>query len=277
LLIVVYSVVKLATEECTKRAVAAKVVDFGSSELDIFRQEVECLTRIGVQSNIVQFYDYEICSDRGVIILELLPPKTLADFLDENGPLSTTIVSISIFSKLLKAVKTVHSKYIAHNDLKPGTISDPFLLHYSYCLSWFLSYLLENIAYDPINGTLKLFDFGLATIVNPNDPLIAFHGGSPLYMAPEILHDKHNPFLSDIWSLGIILYELLEGSAPLAFCSTVTELVAYLSLGSSSITYPEHFPESVLSLLRSIFRNDPTERISIANIQLFISKLLEDL
>jgi len=131
---------------------------------------------------------------------------------------------------------------------------------------------VDNIAYDPTTGTIKLFDFGLATIVDPNCPNSNFHGGSPLYMAPELLCEAHNPFLSDIWSIGIILYEMLVGEAPLAHCTDLQDLVIQLRGGSSRFYYPNTISLSTKNLIARMLHDNPGSRISLVEIQDWLNK-----
>jgi len=236
-----YSTVKLAMDMRTMKTLVAKFVEVPKF-LDVFKQEVEALGRLN-HPNIVTLYHYEIWNGKGILYLEQLSKITLTDYLDEMELLSEE-KSLNILNQLVTAVKHVHRRCITHNDIKP-----------------------DNVAYDPKTGNIKLFDFGLATVVDPNNPNINFHGGSPLYMAPELLHETHNPFFSDIWSIGIILYEMLIGEAPLTHCTDLQDLVIQLRNGSSHFYYPNTLSLFTKNLIAMMLHDNPGSRISLVEIQ----------
>lgn len=90
------------------------------------------------------------------------------------------------FKQMLKAFKTLTKLNIMHRDLKPGNI----LLH---------------------NGVIKIADFGFCKSLNSPTDLVQTMLGSPIYMAPEVLKGESYTMKADIWSLGVVLCEMLTG------------------------------------------------------------------
>ena len=95
-----------------------------------------------------------------------------------------------IFYQIMDAMNYLHSNHIAHRDIK-----------------------LENILID-CKYNVKIIDFGFG-VYNPNDNLQTFFCGTPNYMPPEIINKiKYNPIMADLWSLGILLFKMVDGEFP---------------------------------------------------------------
>ena len=93
---------------------------------------------------------------------------------------------MSIFDQLLSALKHVLEEHIMHRDIKPA-----------------------NIVYH--DGNVKLLDFGFAAVLEDIEEEILDHLGTPLYMSPQILSRSSYSSKSDIWSLGVMLFEMVYG------------------------------------------------------------------
>ena len=106
-------------------------------------------------------------------------------------------LTIAIFTNILEGLEHLHNNRILHRDIKPQNI----LIH---------------------NDNIKISDFGFAESFEKSE-LITTFCGSQLYMAPEILKDRKYSSESDIWSLGVLLYELLTKEHPY-YCDTKKEL-----------------------------------------------------
>jgi serine/threonine protein kinase len=195
-----FSEVKLAIHPKTQIQVAAKVMDLLSWNKE-FKNEITILERLKHPS-IIRLIDKEKRSDgRGVIYLEYHSDPTLSFYIQNFSTLSET-VAVKVLYGLVDAVSYLHTLGISHHDIKP-----------------------DNILYNSDFNTIKLFDFGLAISVNPDDPFSNCNAGSPLYMAPEVLSkDTHNVFVADVWSMGITLYEMLIGKTPFSHCKTLEDL-----------------------------------------------------
>lgn len=139
--------------------------------------------------NILHIYNVGQYAGRLYVSYELLKGKTLKDILDNRGKISID-EALDYMSQILLGVKQMHELGILHNDLKPDNL-----------------YLL----YD---GTIRIVDLGAASHISSK---IEKHIlGTINYLAPEVVTSKKYSTQSDIYSLGIVLYELLTGEVP--FC-----------------------------------------------------------
>ena len=157
-----------------------------ADSLEQFKNESRFIS-IFSHPNILHIYNVGEYINRPYVSYELLKGKTLKDSLDARGKISID-EALDYMSQVLLGVKEMHELGILHNDLKPDNL-----------------YLL----YD---GTIRIVDFGAAThISNKAEKHIL---GTVNYLAPEVVNSKKYSTQSDIYSLGIILYELLTGEVP---------------------------------------------------------------
>eukprot|EP01123_Difflugia_compressa_P010513 TRINITY_DN386_c0_g1_i2.p1 TRINITY_DN386_c0_g1~~TRINITY_DN386_c0_g1_i2.p1 ORF type:complete len:304 (+),score=49.39 TRINITY_DN386_c0_g1_i2:36-947(+) len=243
-------IVKIATSK-TGKTVAAKIIEFtNDASISSFHREVEALSVIK-HPNIIMMYHHSSTDTQGIIYLQLLRHIVLSDYMSVSGPFPEE-QALPLFKQITQAVICVHKNHFTHNDIKP-----------------------ENMMLDIETNEIKLFDFGLSIQVDPNDPMVSFHGGSPLYMAPEVLQPQHDLFMSDIWAMGITFYEMLEGEAPLSYCADLDELITSLPHGSTYFTYPEYLSEEFVCLLRSMLHNDVNCRLRLDQINEYIDQLMD--
>jgi serine/threonine protein kinase len=242
-----FSEVKLAIHSKTKQQVAAKIIDILEWNKE-FKNEVNILQNLSHQ-NVISFLGSEIRrGGRGVIYLEYLTYPTLSYHLKNYSTLSEEL-AIKVLTQMVDTVYYLQSKGISHHDLKP-----------------------DNMIYDPEKQHIKLFDFGLAISVNPENPISRSRSGSPLYMAPEILlKDSHNVFQADIWSIGICLYEILSGKTPFQNCETKQELENEWRL-RKDISLPAFLCSTKLRILYSqTIKYEPERRITIQELKNILS------
>ncbi len=180
-----------------ERDVAVKLIRkeaFGAEVLDRilkrFEREAKALARLS-HTNIIQVHDYGIFAGAPYLVMEYLPGGTLKDHL--GGPILPSEAS-RLLLPIAQALAHSHSLGIIHRDIKPS-----------------------NILID-INGAPKLTDFGIAHILEPGDsPSLTATGtgvGTPEYMAPEQGLGKDVDARTDVYALGVVLYELLTGDKP---------------------------------------------------------------
>jgi len=239
------SIVKLAVHSGTNELAAAKVVNlFLHSKY--FEQELTALSRINHQ-NIVKLLDYELSDDKssGALFLEYLPFPSLLDHLQSFGRLSEEI-GFKILTQVMEAFKHMHDMGFCHHDFKP-----------------------ENVSYDHTTHRIKILDFGLAQPCN-SDPE---YMGSPLYMAPEVhLRKPYDPFLADMWSIGISFYEILTGDTPFRDCMDSDDLLDQL-FDETFLEFPEYLSADASYLLKRMLTRDPRSRISIDEAMQVLRKI----
>ena len=177
------------------RGVAIKAISKGSLDehalkhvVARFRHEAQAVGRL-VHPRIVQIYDYGEDDDVAYIVMELVNGKPLSDhILRENGYEISEVGEI--IAQLLDGVGHAHAARVVHRDIKPANI-------------------LVNS-----DGRIKLSDFGIARIESSNLTQIGDMLGTPHYMAPEQFLGAEIGLEADIYSVGVIAYELLTGRKP---------------------------------------------------------------
>jgi len=227
------STVNMAQHSSTKKMAVVKMVNL-SLHSRYFEQELQALSSLN-HKNIVKLFHYD--ENNGYLFLEYIPYGSLFDHIQEYGPLSEES-AFKVFYQIIDAVLHMHSLGISHQDFKP-----------------------ENVCYDPNTHEIKILDFGLSSM----DEELSLHWfGSPLYMAPEVHAKKpYDPFLADIWSLGVSFYEILMGDTPFKDCSDLDDLTKRLIVDNDPIDIPESVFKNASFLLKRMLNRDPTKRISL--------------
>lgn len=193
-----------------KRDVALKMILTGpyadSEALARFRTEAEAVARLQ-HANIVQIYEVGEADGRPYLSLEFVDGGSLSDKL-KSGPLPTREAAEAIRT-LASAIAYAHGRKVLHRDLKPANV------------------LLTS------DGTLKITDFGLAKQLDGEASHTATGDmmGTPRYMAPEQASGvtRHPTTACDVYSLGVMLYEMLTGRPPLVGHDAVDTLLRVLA------------------------------------------------
>ena len=187
-----YGKVFRAKNTKTNETVAVKTVPIDKfkevPKLEEFTaNEIKTLNRIKTP-NVVRFIEMLKTANNMYLVYEYCDGGTLEDLLQKKHHLSE-VESLKIFQQLLNAFKAIYKENILHRDLKPSNI----LVH---------------------NGVVKIADFGFCKKMSGPQELTFTMVGSPIYMAPEVLKGYPYNIKADVWSLGVVLYELLFGICP---------------------------------------------------------------
>jgi CHASE2 domain-containing sensor protein len=198
-------VVYLGMDPKINRQVAIKTMnlsdEFDADELvevkERFFREAESAGRLN-HANIVAIYDAGEEQDLAYIAMELLKGHDLDEHVKPDTLLSLkTVIDIGISAA--EALHYAHSENIVHRDIKPS-----------------------NIMYNPEDGVAKITDFGIARITDSSKTRTGTVLGTPNYMSPEQCMGKRVDGRSDLFSLGVVLYQLASGSLPFAGESMAT-------------------------------------------------------
>lgn len=177
------------------RYVAVKILkpEYAKDETFVkrFRREAQSAAAL-THANIVSVYDVGTEGDINYIVMELLESKTLKDYIEEHGAMPSDLV-LKISAQIASALETAHKAHIIHRDIKP-----------------------QNIVLNK-NMVAKVTDFGIAKITNVPSATITSFGstmGSVHYFSPEHAKGGYTDEKSDIYSLGVVMYEMATGKLP---------------------------------------------------------------
>jgi len=215
--------------------VAIKVVHEHSGNEAIrsrFQREAAAVAALN-HPGIVRVYDFDAERDRLFIVMEYLAGRSLGFWLREMGRLGTDL-AIDMAQQVLSAVGAAHDHGVIHRDLKP-----------------------ENILISA-QGKAKILDFGVAKLLDDSPQLTAegFTVGTPTYMAPEQLRGEVVDARSDIYSIGVLLYQMLDGHPP--FQGTVTS-VMHAHVFDLAPDSP-NIPPLLMAAIRKALAKSPNER-----------------
>ncbi len=264
-------VVYRATDSDLRREVALKVLpDSLLSDPERtarFEREARVLASLN-HPNVAQIYGLESRGARRALVMELVEGPTLADRL-AGGPLDLD-EALAVACQIAEALEEAHAKGIVHRDLKPA-----------------------NVKLAP-GGRVKVLDFGLAKAFEGeaapgsasqlgNSPTLTRGStavgvilGSAAYMSPEQAKGKAVDKRSDIWSFGVVLFEMLSGRHLFAGDSVTETLAAVLRADLAWEELPAHLPPSLVRLLRRCLERDPRRRLhDIADARIVLEEVAE--
>jgi serine/threonine-protein kinase len=238
-----------ALDERLERRVAIKVVRtprLASAEaIERFKREARATVRIG-HPNIVQVFDVGTTEEGWpFLVLEELRGRTLAEALDETLSISR---ALDVHIQLLDALEAAHAVGVLHRDVKPSNV--------------FLSPLATG------SDLVTLLDFGLATLLESTDPRVTDTGmvlGSPTYVAPERLAGADATPASDVYAVGVCLFETLTGRPPFVAANLLAlrgQILTAQSPRASALR--ADVPVELSDVIARAMARDPADRFGTA-------------
>ncbi|KAJ3178720.1 hypothetical protein HDU85_005123 [Gaertneriomyces sp. JEL0708] len=238
-----YGKVKQAIDTQTFRTVALKIIQKGSlkkqSHITRLKREVRIM-RLLHHPNITRLHDVMETDKEIVLVMEHVNGGELFDYIVAHKRV-TEKVARKLFRQMVSALDYCHQSSVIHRDLKP-----------------------ENLLLDQ-DHNVKLIDFGFVKLFDRDDQLKTFCG-SPYYASPEmILGKQYEGPEVDVWSLGVILYALINGHLPFRDPNT-GELFKKISLGSYE-RKTEWMSDASADLIKRLLTVEPEARATIEEIK----------
>lgn len=233
--------VYLAEQPALGRKVAIKVLHPQlrgvDGQLERFRNEAKAAASLP-SAHIVEIFNWGELDDGTLFMaMEYLHGQTLAELLRERGNLEPELC-VSIAAQICTALGEAHAAGIVHRDLKPSNVM-----------------LLE----DPeLPYRVKVLDFGVAKLEGSDITRSGAMFGTPQYMSPEQLRAGAIDGRSDLYSLGVMLYEMLSGGLPFRSSSAVGYITAHLHDAPTPL--PRDVPRGLSEFVHLLLSKDPAER-----------------
>ena len=227
------------------RTVAIKIIQIfspGSEEeakaTETFFSEARTIARLQHQ-NIVSIYDAGMGDYEGYLVMEFVHGESLLQLLKRQDKLSVE-EALQISIQICHALRYAHEKNVVHRDIKPSNI------------------MLTN------EGQVKLVDFGISLLgareKDTNPELV----GTPSYMAPELLHAGSPNKKTDLFSLAVVMFEMISGKRP--FAGQDAHNVMYKIINDDPAQLDRSVPEPIAKLIYKALDKDPEKRFSSAQV-----------
>ena len=241
-----YGRVILVQHKITQAKYAIKAIDkrnkVNIEEKQYFRREIEIMYRVH-HPNVVKLFGHFEDNNYCYFIMEYIPGGNIYSLLPKNGIKTiSTQNAVSIMKDVISATYFLHHMIppIVHRDIKP-----------------------ENVVLDH-NMVAKLTDFGWSNYIQ-GDIKRTTVCGTPVYLAPEIINNTGHDERVDIWCIGVLMFELLTGTAP--FQGNDVQTVKY-NISRLKIKWPQGMDRDAVDLISKILKYNPYERISLENMLL---------
>ena len=237
-------VVYLGRDPKINRVVAIKTLalstEFEGSELqtvkDRFFREAETAGGLS-HPNIVTIYDAGEEHDLAYIAMEFLEGKDLTEYILEKKPATVEWV-FNIIIQVAEALDYAHKQNVVHRDIKPA-----------------------NIMYNEQDNTIKVTDFGIARITASSNTKTGVVLGTPSYMSPEQLAGERVDGRSDLFSMGVMMFELLTKKQPFSGDSMAALMYQIANTKQEDITkIRKNLPACVKTIVDKLLQKDPKKR-----------------
>jgi len=209
--------------------------------LERFKTEIRLARRIS-HPNVVRTHDFGEADDVKFLTMELVEGLTLRDLIDSRERLGVSAV-LAVAAQLADSLAIAHAQGVVHRDIKP-----------------------QNLLLDA-DGVLKVMDFGIACLAQRSSNLTQAGGivGTPAYMSPEQLIGEHVDERSDLYSVGVVMYECLSGRPPLDGGSAITLIAKVLREDPPPLgDLATGTPEPVCALIHRLLAKNPSDRVPSA-------------
>lgn len=251
------SVVYKAYDNVDDRIVAIKILkdEFLNNEefKRRFKNESKAIALLS-HPNIVKVYDVNFGEKLQYIVMEHIDGITLKEYINKQGAI-TWNDALFFMTQILRAVQHAHDKGIVHRDIKP-----------------------QNIILLP-NGNIKVTDFGIARFSRSETRTLTEQAiGSVHYIAPEQAKGEYTDEKADIYSLGVVLYEMLVGKVPFEADSAVSVALMQLQADAEKITdINPDIPLGLEQVCIHAMQKNPMERYQTATEMLLdIEEIIKD-
>ncbi|MFI5187368.1 MAG: serine/threonine-protein kinase [Chitinophagales bacterium] len=222
--------------------VAAVKFLFQKEHAERFKNEAYIQSSVN-HPNIAKLYEYVVDADTPCIIMEYVEGISLDSYIYKHGRINSPEAE-KILIQIVSALKYLHGKNILHRDVKPQ------------------NFKIEN------DGTVKMLDFGISkNEYTPKLTQLGFVVGTTEYMAPEQFEHKVEK-KSDIWSLGVMAYEMLTGSLPFESNNPIAlrNQIAKAKFTDPKILVPQ-ISEKLIDLIDRSLKTNPSNRASAQEIE----------
>ena len=208
--------------------------------LDVIKNEIEIQERI-IHPNIVRMYSHYEDDKDFYCFLEYINGPSLLNIINKKKTGLSERESCKYFSQIIKSISFLHSNKIIHRDIKLE------------------NFLIKN------NEIIKLIDFGCCALLTEEEPKRMSTCGTYLYMSPELINLTPYDYCVDIWALGVLLFELLEGFSP--FGKRDDESIQIQSnILTKKFKVTKDLSNNCLDLLNKMLDSDYQKRIDIKGI-----------
>ena len=205
-----------------------------------FHDESQAVAQLS-HANIVSVYDVSTNPDREYIVMELIDGITLKQYMERRGRMDLR-ESLHFITQIMRGLSHAHSRGIIHRDIKPQNIM-----------------VLRD-------GSVKVADFGIACLANQGQTLTQEALGSVHYISPEQARGDRIDARSDIYSAGVVLYEMLTGRLPFEGDSAVSVAIQHLSsVPLAPRDIDPSIPEPLELICMKAMNSDPNKRYASAD------------
>ena len=230
------------------RLVAVKILKDELSKDEEFRNRFHAESQaVAMLShpNIMAVYDVSTHDEADYIVMELIDGITLKQYMEKKGTLNWK-ETLHFAMQIAKALEHAHGRGIVHRDIKPHNIM-----------------LLKN-------GAVKVTDFGIARLMSQSNTLTKEALGSVHYISPEQAKGGRVDNRSDLYSLGVVMYEMMTGRAPYDGDSPVAVAIQHINGGAvmPSVLNP-NIPGGLEQIIMKCMTTDPAQRYNSATALLY--------